>query len=946
LFCASALPKTVSLDSESWRQAHEWFDRLVDLPVAQRFDNLNELALPVPVRERLERLLEANELPGILDCPITAELFNQSSEEENDALIGKVIGHYRLESLLGRGGMSSVYRAFRADGAYDAPVAFKLLGSAFSGGTWRERFRRETAWLADLRHPGIAALLDAGTMQDGTPYLVTELIDGKPIDQWCLDRRADIRTRVALMIELCDAVAFAQKRLIIHRDIKAGNVLVTQEGQVKLLDFGIARPLSGTDEDPDGSPMTRLFTPEYAAPEQFSGEAVSTATDVFSLGVLLYRLLTGEMPFAGHEVASGLPQTADPPSRRITLSGHLSVDERRSHRRQLRGGLDVVAGKALEFDPARRYENAASLASDLRNWLAHRPLFARSPSLGYRIGLFVRRRTSLALALAGLAVVLAGGVAATVWQALEARNQAQEALAASARAEAVGEFLISLFDASDPDRVGLEPPSARTLLDGGLQRIHSELGQDPQIRRALLLAMARIYQKLGEPDAAGQALEQSGALGSENPPERAQAFLLKALIAYELSDPQAALAAIDNALAQASENIPAELQLSLMQSRARYLRATGNGAEAVETGLALLERLERQDSPNPDLHLAVLTDLTGLMSGEGHYYEAVAFSDQAMALIEAGHGVPTAHFNALANRSHVLQQLGRLAESVDYQRRALALAEKTYGSGHRRLASLNGNLANRLQSLGAWQEAEQRFRRALELFGNLSPEPNIRSAAVHNNYSVLLYNAERYAEALEHATVAAALATETFGPEDSRTLACRFNVANSMSWLGHPEAAGQMIELLELRRQRAEEFPVAVAGVMGALADHYRRFGQLDLALDMAKQASEIVRKQLHQPHHDLIGPLVGYAQVLAELDRHDQAGKQFATANALAMELGDNAGFAALRMVDRYSEWLVEHDPTAARQLLRDWMESETAQVAMESPLLARLQARLVKLD
>ena len=914
---------------------------MVDLPGAERLEKLEALTLPTAVRDRLERLLEANDQPGILDSPMGSGLDFPDSTADDDALIGKVIGPYRLQSLLGRGGMSSVYLALRADGAYDAPVAFKLLGSAFSGSTWRDRFRRETAWLADLRHPGIAALLDAGTMHDGTPYLVTELIDGKPIDQWCRDRRANLRTTVALAADLCDAVAFAQQRLIIHRDIKAGNVLVTPEGQVKLLDFGIARPLSARDEQPDESPMTRLFTPEYAAPEQFSGEAVSTATDVFSLGVLLYRLLTDEMPFSSHTPAGGdLSQTALAPSRRVTTAENLSDVERRSRRRQLRGGLDNVVGKALEFDPARRYENAASLAVDLRNWLAHRPLLARRPSLGYRVGLFIRRRTSLALALAGLVLVLAGGVSATVWQGLEARNQAREALAASARAEAVGEFLISLFDASDPDQVGREPPSARSLLDGGLQRIDGALDQDPQIRRALLLAMGRIYQKLGETGIAGQALVQSGALDSDDPNERARAYLLQALIDYDQGDPQAALIAIDSALAQAASDMPAELEISLTQSRIRYLRHTGKGAEAVQTGRALLDRLDRA-SASPDLHLAVLTDMTAMLSSEGFHDEAMAISDQAMSLIEAGYGVPTTQFNALANRSYVLLRLGRLTESVDDQRRALELGETIYPEGHRRLVSLNGNLANRLTALGAWQEAEERFQRALALYDKLSPEPSFRSAAVHNNYSVLLYNSERYAEALEHARVAAALAIETFGPEDPRAVTARFNVANTMSWLGYVEAADEMVELIELRRQRAEEFPLALAGIQGGLADHYRRFGQLDLALAMAEQAASIIREYRGQPHNELIGPLVQYAQVLAALDRPDQAGEQFAFANAVAMELGANAGFTALRMVDRYSEWLLEHDPEAARQLLRAWLDSEPAQFARESPLLARLHSR-----
>ena len=358
--------------------------------------------------------------------------------------------------------MGIVYAAQRDDDEFDRRAAIKIL-PAWSAAPVVERFRFERRVLASLDHPGIAKLLDAGSTDDGMPYLVMELVDGQPIDAWCEAHRTGVRARVALVEKVCTALAYAHQRLVVHRDVKAANILVTAAGEPKLLDFGIATLLAT-----DGSATTGLtqtghhsFTPEYASPEQIRGERVTTASDVYSLGVVLYRLLAERPPYVLRglstlEVIRVVCDVEPPPMHTV------AVPERRA---VLRGDLDRIVAKALRKAPQERYGTIVELAADLRAWQEGRPVTAAPQSIAYRVRRFVRRNRGKVAVAAALALTLAAGVAATAWQARVAAAERDKAQQRFRQVREMSRALI--FDIHDALRTGARdhraaPPAARS----------------------------------------------------------------------------------------------------------------------------------------------------------------------------------------------------------------------------------------------------------------------------------------------------------------------------------------------------------------------------------------------------------------------------------------------------------------------------------------------------
>ena len=364
-------------------------------------------------------------------------------------LIGRRLGAYRLVAEIGRGGMGIVFAAQRDDDEFDRQAAIKIL-PAWSAAPVVERFRFERRVLASLDHPGIAKLLDAGSTDDGMPYLVMELVDGQPIDAWCEAHGTGVRARVGLVEKVCTALAYAHQRLVVHRDVKAANILVTAAGEPKLLDFGIATLLATDGAATAGLTQTghHSFTPEYASPEQIRGERVTTASDVYSLGVVLYRLLAERPPYVlrGLSTLEAIQAVCDvepPPMHTV------APPERRA---VLRGDLDRIVGKALRKAPQERYGTVVELAADLRAWQDGRPVTAATQSIAYRTRRFVRRNRGTVAAAAALAITLVAGVAATAWQARVAAAERDKAQQRFRQVREMSRALI--FDVHDALREG------------------------------------------------------------------------------------------------------------------------------------------------------------------------------------------------------------------------------------------------------------------------------------------------------------------------------------------------------------------------------------------------------------------------------------------------------------------------------------------------------------
>lgn len=471
-----------------WQAADTLFGQWLELSEPEREEWLASLAVEEGVRRRLEQMLAAHHNPRV------------SLDRDGGNLTGCRLGGWTLESELGRGGMAVVYRAWREQGMARQQAAIKILTLGALGATGRDRFQREAGILARLNHSNITALVDSGVADDGTCWLAMPLVEGERISDWCETQSLDAHATVRLYLQVCDAVAYAHRNLVVHRDLKPSNVLVDAGGHVRLLDFGIGQFTDSDDERTQT--MWRAMTPGYAAPEQLRGAPPSTAIDVYGLGALLHRLLTGRTP----QTATGGNESTRP-----SLLVRAVDDAYHRHYVPLKNDLDRVLLKALAEAPEQRYPSAEALASDLRRWLDGQPVLAQKPRLAYRMRKFVTRN-KLAVAAAGLLVVTLGaGIGATAWQARIAQREATNARVEAQRAIQVRDFLERVFSSAEPTGEGV--PSALDLLEDGARRARTEvLAEDPIAAADILLLTGYSRMHLSRFDEAQADLEEAQRL--------------------------------------------------------------------------------------------------------------------------------------------------------------------------------------------------------------------------------------------------------------------------------------------------------------------------------------------------------------------------------------------------------------------------------------------------
>jgi eukaryotic-like serine/threonine-protein kinase len=497
------------MNPDLWARAKALFESAVERPRAER-DRYVEAAAEGDsvLRAEVESLLSAHdaaEADSFIDEPAVAPLAGLPTEPD---WAGRLLGPYRIVGEIGRGGMGAVFRAVRDDDQYHKEVAIKVVMQGVDNDLVRERFRSERQILASFDHPNIARLLDGGSTDDGRPYLVMELVDGRPITLYARDR--PLRERLALFRQVCSAVSDAHRKLVVHRDIKPGNILVGPDGVPRLLDFGIAKILEGGPGGGATGLLHRMMTPEYASPEQVRGEPITTASDVYSLGVVLYELVTGERPhrLAGRDLLDLARLHDSDPARPSSVVGPACGPDWARLRRRLRGDLDTIILKALRREPDRRYASVDLLAEDIERHLDGRPVLARPDTAVYRAGKFVRRHRAGVTAVAVLALV----AAAASWNlAAQARRVERE----RDRAQEVSRFLIRLFRVSSPSEARGNALTAREVLEEGVSRIRGDLSGRPDVRATLLQTLGTAYQRLGLGDAAAPLLQESLRLRSE-----------------------------------------------------------------------------------------------------------------------------------------------------------------------------------------------------------------------------------------------------------------------------------------------------------------------------------------------------------------------------------------------------------------------------------------------
>jgi len=749
------------LTGDRWRAVEPHLDRALELDAGGRAALLDALRTSDPaVAADLETLLAER------DDAERRRFLEAAPTPPAASLAGQMVGAYALLEPLGRGGMGSVWLASRSDGRFEARVAVKLLNASLVGRAGEERFRREGSILARLTHPHIARLYDAGVSESGQPYIVLEHVDGEPIDRYCDARRLAIEARLRLFLDVCAAVAHAHGRLIVHRDIKPSNVLVGKDGQVKLLDFGIAKLLEEETGAGEATDLTReggrALTPEFAAPEQMTGGAVTTATDVFALGNLLFLLLTGRHPVGGAlgspaELLKAVVET-DPkrPSESTTApDAETRATTPEALRRQLRGDLDTIAAKALKKEPAERYASVEALAADVRHYLALEPIGARPDTLGYRAAKFVRRHPGGVAAGILAAAALVAGTAAILWQAGEARRQRDDAQAELARSTATNEFLSFLLSAA-------APPGRKfvvaDLLEQGEVVADKQFAGDDALRAELLFGIGRQYVGTERWDKAVPVLERASKLaGRARAPElyaRARCSLALAYTATKGRKEGEAL------LRQALAELPDD---------PRY-------------ALARADCLTRQSE-------------TGFFTDEGramvdHATEALAILDRSpvaarLARLDAqssqAYGYYLLRQNARADRAfaalvHELEQTGR--------DRTLATADVF-------------NNWSLVHFLGDIRKAEALQRRCLELHRAIEGDDAVNPGALHN-YAGILFQLARYDEAEPYylGTIRAARARGDLREEIDATLSLAILYARMGR---HEEASATLARLDALR---------------------------------------------------------------------------------------------------------------------------------------------------
>jgi eukaryotic-like serine/threonine-protein kinase len=728
-----------------WQQIQSLFVQMIDTGPSEREARL---AIACGDDEELRRSVESLVASDQKTEDPLLSAIGEAAEsllvEHQDRLIGSLVGHYRVVSVLGHGGMSTVYRGERDDAQYKQTVAIKVLHHATLHPRLRSRLHSERHILATLAHPSIARLIDSGDLDDGTPYLVMEHIDGESIDVYCDRRTLFIRERLELFVQVCAAVQFAHRNLVVHRDIKAANILVTGVGTPKLLDFGIAKLLA-----PEGLshtlPVTRLqeriLTPENAAPEQVLGRPITTATDIYALGVLLYQSLTGRSPYRLLSYSQLQLERAicmdDPlrPSQMVvaklgaeTDSDRSLISERRGLsparlRARLAGDLDAIVAMAMRKEPDRRYPSVEALADDLNRHLLGKPVQARHGDWRYDTTKFMRRHLLAVFSVAVAFLGLAAFAGITLWQNHRIELAREGTAEERDRAQQVSAFLVDVFSQADPFNAQGHEPTARDLLDRGAARISGNQSLQPEVRAQLLESIGLAYRRQGLSERAIPLFEQAVTIRREEHP----------LDNHRVA---AALANLARALTDGGHLVSAEgyLQQALELSR------RGDQSPSVETADILVQfaQFELNAKSEPERagklfgealgiyrnalgnqHLSVAVALSGLASAAiwtDDFALAEQYQRQAIEIFQAtvSRNYPD-HAVALANLGYILTQRGEYAEAEQLLSESLQIERTVLGEDSERVAQTQAHLGLLYDRQGDSARAIEATRNAVKI---------------------------------------------------------------------------------------------------------------------------------------------------------------------------------------------------------------------------------------
>lgn len=839
---------------ERWREIEGLFEHCLELSTQERESLLlaaesKDAELVTEVRS----LLAHDQAPGDMPAAIGRVAVQALG---GDALCpGLPVGPYRLLERIGQGGMGSVWLARRDDQQFDQRVAIKFVGEGM-GADWEQRFRVERQILARLQHPHIARLLDGGAEASGRPYLVMEYVDGEPLIAYCDRRQLDLRARLDLFLSVCEAVDYAHSQLVVHRDLKPANILVSAEAGPKLLDFGIAKLLLQSGQSsPLTRPQQRLMTPDYASPEQLLGQPISTASDVYSLGVVLFELLSGSRPRSLEGISSGeferllaTGASARPSATLLTTSGELnpqaaplaSVRGVRPAQllRSLRGDLDTIVAKALHPDPQRRYRSVALLAADLRRHLDGRPVLARPDGWRYRVGKLLRRHWQGAVAVGLIAALSVAFVINLTAQSVQLAEERDRALLAEQKARAVADFLVDSFQVADPGQARGESVTARELLDAGSARIAQELVDQPQIQTELMATIGDVYLNLGLYGEAERlhrdAFDRRNArLGSAHPDtvnsadrlgdtlrklakyDESEALLRQALTSREQADP------LDlPALADSLNNLGL-----LLHERGKHAQSEPLLRRAVAMRLAAL-------GPEHDLTNVSRVNLAISLLAQGQLTEAEALWRTVLDNRRRSLGDHFKTARTAQGLATLLMTQGRLEQAEPLMRDALRISRRVLPPQHPQLAATMAELAYLHHDQLQLNAAEAFYRDSLAVVESAASLDLPNLAYSTNNYGALLMDLGQLDQAESLYRRSLAIREELWGEHSGGTLRMRSNLAELLRVQGELDAAEQsLLDVLQRQLQLGEGELAGAADTGRKLALLRADQGRLDDAL-------------------------------------------------------------------------------------------------------------------
>ncbi len=803
------------------------FEQVRDLSSTRRHARLLELGADPLTIAAVDALLAADAATSAWGDERPAS--GAGVDARSELGVGDMLGAWRLIDELGSGGMGAVYLAERADGHFDQQVAIKLMRGIPAPDTF-VHFARERQILATLQHPNIARLLDGGATPGGQPYLVMERVEGVPIDAFCRDHALGLGARLRLFQQVCAAVDHAHRRFVVHCDLKPSNVLVRADGTPVLLDFGIARALDHAPNARDDLAANAWITPRYASPEQLAGAAVTTASDVFSLGLILFELLAGRRA------------RLDADDHTITLLGRAAVRpselaETMPWRDRLRGDLDAIVQRATAADPAARYPSANALAADIDRHIDHRPVVARPSTFAYRSQRLLRRRWPAFVA----GAVLCALAAIFTWQIAAERDRAlaaeREAVIQAATAERVSDFLVSVFNVSNPKLNQQRTISARDVLDEGAARIEGELVDAPRVKAKLMAVLGTAYRFIGEPARAVELLRASADL-----------YL----------DPQ-----VDQPLAAAS----VLSQLAVVYSNNKY-----PASDALRVAREVV-RLREQHSAPDSLDMAdALNTLGVVLEADDQLDEAEVLLRRSLEIrIDKLGRESTNVASTLHNLGLVMAGRGEKQAAVDYFEQALAIKRKLVGERHPDYQSSLDNYAKSLAAVGRRDEAVDVLQRNLVLARELYGDTSELVAIAHNELGSMLHDLGRFADAASE--YRAAMASRPAGEGNASQALPLNNLASAYEDMGdYREAEPLFRQSLELRRATQDAGSMMIVRGEYNLARLLTRAGRPDEARAMLDKVLVAYRAKYGETHLNTLKARLLDAEWLLRAGRLDAA--------------------------------------------------------------------------